>query len=75
MKIINLNKMMEKLNRINYSMLGLIENEDNSYDCNTNFTDLSCLVYKGKLIISFNKINGNFDCSHRQLITLKGCPK
>jgi hypothetical protein len=75
MKIINLYNIMKKLNRINYTMKNLIFNKDGSYDCGTNFTVPKELVYNGKLIISFDKINGNFSCDYIGLKSLEGCPK
>jgi hypothetical protein len=75
MKIINLCNIMVKLNIINYCMQRLIENEDNSYDCNESFLVNDCLVYKGKFIIKFNKINGFFYCCENNLISLEGSPE
>jgi hypothetical protein len=75
MKKIKLCNIMKKLNIINYSMNGLIENEDYTYDCNTNFIVNKKLIYKGKLIIRFNKINDSFVCSFNDLITLENSPK
>jgi hypothetical protein len=75
MKTISLFKIMEKLNKINYSMKSLIENKNNCYDCNANFVVSKQLVYKGEFIIKFNKINGHFICQNLNLTSLKKCPK
>jgi hypothetical protein len=71
----NLGTIINKINKINIFMQGLIQNEDNSYNCNINFMVVDELVYNGKLIINFNKIDGYFDCSCSKLNSLKGCPK
>jgi hypothetical protein len=75
MKIISLSKIMKKLNKINYFMKSLIENKDNSCDYNSDFFVDDRLIYNGKLIIIFNKINSNFDYSNIGLISLEGFKK
>jgi hypothetical protein len=75
MKIINLYKILFKLKKINIYMQHFIENKDGSYDCNTDINIGKCLIYNGKLIINFNKINGDFNCSNNKLKSLKYCPK
>jgi hypothetical protein len=75
MKKTKLSKIMKKLNKINISMIGLIKNKDDSYNCNNDFCVDRELVYNGKLIIRFNKINGYFICQNLNLTSLKNCPK
>jgi hypothetical protein len=55
--------------------LKLKKNEDGSYDCDKDLEVHDRLVENGKLIISFNKVNGYFNCSNAQLITLENGPK
>jgi hypothetical protein len=75
MKTINLHNIMNKLYIINYYMKGLVENENKSYDYNSDFEVTKQLIYKGEFIIKFNKINGYFYCNFLKLTSLEGCPK
>ena len=50
-----------------------IKNPDGTYDVDGD-VNLSEMGFK-KLPYKFNKINGNFWCSHNKLISLEGCPK
>ena len=42
---------------------------------NINSSNLKHFVKDGKLIIKFNKVNGEFYCSNLELTSLLGCPK
>jgi hypothetical protein len=75
MKTINLSKIMKKLNTINLAIIGLIQNEDGSFNCNTDFYADYCLIHNGNFIISFNTIKGKFGCNLNKLKTLENYPK
>lgn len=52
----------------------LIDNGDGTYNADTNIDIPSSLVQNGKLVIRFNKVNGNFNVFGAKLISLEGCP-
>lgn len=63
------------LNQYHIKNYELIEDEEYDYVVNVNTTvDLFNKNLKS-INVKFNEVNGNFDCSHNDLISLEGCPE
>jgi hypothetical protein len=51
------------------------KNPDGSYDATGDITIERSHVKDGKLLVHFNKVSGEFNCSFNSLTSLEGCPK
>jgi hypothetical protein len=65
----NISSILTKLNKINIAMKGLIQNEDDSYNCNSRCEIPKELIINGKLLIKFNIINGDFILNFNKINT------
>ena len=57
-----------------YRIKNYIINRDGTINVNDNVSFNHYKIYCTSLPLRFNKVEGYFDCSHNDLISLEGCP-